>query len=137
MTIHQIEKLLIFDLDETLVFATDEELEYSCDFEAYHYFVYKRPYLNEFLSFCSKHFRLAVWTSSNAFYAAHVVNHVFPDEIELEFIWDRSRCVQKFDATYYCYDTIKDLKKVKRKGFPLEQVIMLDNTPKKTASKLW
>lgn len=124
-------KLLILDLDETLIHAVESELEYPCDFKVEDYFVYKRPHLQEFLESVRSDFDLAVWTSSGSIYAAQVVSEVFNEYHELKFVWSRDRCVQKFDPEYYEYVFVKDLGKVKKKGFKLESILVLDDTPKK------
>ena len=125
------DKLVILDLDETLVYASEEYLGYDQDFEAGHYLVYKRPYLKEFLEFCFEKFRVAVWTSSGEDYAEVVVNSVFGGKDRLEFVWARNRCVQRFDPQLYEQYFIKDLRKVKKRGFSLDHIIMVDDTPKK------
>lgn len=119
------------DIDETLLHASETPLEFKHDFIAGQYFVYLRPYLQLFLEFAFQHFDVAVWTSSNETYANHVVSRVFRDGMSPRFVWSRHRCTTKFDPETWQYDYIKDLKKVKRKGFPLASVIMVDNTPKK------
>lgn len=125
------DKLLILDLDETLVYASEENIGYGHDFEAGHFFVYNRPHLQEFLEFCFEQFRVAVWTSSGEDYAEAVVNSVFGGHSKLEFVWARNRCVQRFDPHFYEYYFIKDLRKVKKRGFLLDHIIMVDDTPKK------
>ena len=124
-------KLLILDIDETLLFATEKPLSHNEDFMAQHYFVYLRPYLREFLDFANHNFRVAIWTSSNELYAQHIVKHIIPSDIPLEFVWARQRCVAKFNPENWEHEYIKDLKKVKRKGYKLEQILMVDDTPKK------
>lgn len=128
------DKLIILDLDETLVYATENEQSYTCDFMAGPYFVYSRPYLNEFIKFCFENFSVAVWTSSGSDYAEAVTKAIFPNRESLKFVWSRNRCVRRFDHHIYDYFFIKDLKKVKKNaaiGFPLERIIMVDNTPRK------
>lgn len=124
-------KLLILDLDETLIHAVEEPLSYACDFSFDRYFVYLRPYLKEFLEFTRTYFEVAVWTSSGSEYASAVVESVFGDDYPLSFVWSRERCVQKFDPEYYEYIYVKDLAKVKKKGYKLDQILVLDDTPKK------
>lgn len=124
-------KLLILDIDETLLFATQQPLQGNYDFKAAHYLVYKRPYLSTFLDFAFDNFKVAVWTSSNALYATHIVKNIFPSPSALEFVWARNRCVTKFNPETWEYEYIKDLKKVKRSGFCLKNIIMVDDTPKK------
>jgi RNA polymerase II subunit A small phosphatase-like protein len=124
------EKLIILDLDETLIHASDHRLPIeSTYFEVGHYYVYKRPYLDQFLEFCLSEFKVAVWTSSNALYAKPVIEEIFKSEDNLQFWWSREKCTWKFDPETQSYDWLKDLKKVRRKGFNLEHVIMIDDTP--------
>lgn len=124
-------KLLIFDLDETLVYATAERLARAHDFEVGPYAVYKRPYVDELIAFCAEHFRIAVWTSSSENYAAGVVRQLFANDETLEFVYARKKCVQRFDPEIQDYFFIKDLRKVKPRGFALADIIMLDDTPQK------
>lgn len=124
-------KLLILDLDETLIFATENRLSREPDLEVHEYSVYLRPFVKEFLAFCRANFRVAVWTSSSEAYAAHIVPWLFGPDFPLEFVWARQRCTRKFDPEDMTYEWIKDLGKVKRRGFRLEEVIMVDDTPRK------
>lgn len=124
-------KLVIFDLDETLVFATVERLEREPDFEVGPYAVYKRPFADQLIAFCAEHFRIAVWTSSTENYAAGVVCQLFSNDEVLEFVYARKKCVQRFDPEAQDYYFIKDLRKVKPRGFALADVIILDDTPQK------
>ncbi|KZN43300.1 hypothetical protein N474_14645 [Pseudoalteromonas luteoviolacea CPMOR-2] len=124
-------KLLILDLDETLIYATEKKLAIEHSFVAGQYYVYERPHLKEFLDYCLREFLVAVWTSSNELYAETIVSHLFGGDHDLEFVWARRRCVRKFDLEYYDWFYVKDLKKVKRQGFNLDAMIMVDDTPKK------
>lgn len=125
------EKLLVLDLDETLIHATEGMLDREPDFEVGPYSVYKRPGLSKFLSVVYEHFQLAVWTSSTRQYAVPVVASIFPPEMELRFIWSRERCTMRFDAEQHDYEWAKNLDKLKRRGYRLEHVVMLDDTPAK------
>jgi Dullard-like phosphatase family protein len=125
------DKLVILDLDETLVYASEEHLGYEHDFEVSHYLVYKRPYLREFIDFVLENFRVAIWTSSGEDYAAEVVNCIFGGKDKLEFVWARNRCVRRFDPKMFEQYFIKDLKKVRRLGYSLDHILMIDDTPKK------
>lgn len=127
-------KLIILDLDETLIRATKTPLEKPHDFIVGEYFVYQRPFLAQFLAFCFSHADVAVWTSSGETYADSVVQHIFTNEQRqrLAFVWSRQKCVQRFDPYRFQDVFIKDLKKVKKR-FPLENVIMIDDTPQKLA----
>ena len=124
-------KLLVLDLDETLVFATEEQLDIPMSAKVGEYFVYDRPHVHEFLAFCLKEFRVGVWTSSTEAYAEEIVEHLFGDESSLEFVWARSRCTMKFDHHEHTYLHVKNLKKVKKLGFNLEEILVVDDTPQK------
>jgi RNA polymerase II subunit A small phosphatase-like protein len=122
--------LLILDLDETLVWATEDKQDGICDFRAFRYYVTKRPHLDRFLETVSLWFKLAVWTSSGEDYAAIVVGEIFND-VTLEFVWASSRCTQRYDGETRQYYSLKNLKKVQRKGFPLGRVLAIDDSPEK------
>ena len=124
-------KLLILDIDETLLHATEEPLELEHHFETKLYYVYQRPFLNEFLQFCIKHFKVAVWTTGGEEFAYTMVDNIFPDNYPLEFIWSKDRCTHVFDPELYQNGYLKNLKKVKKKGYRLEEVLMIDDTPSK------
>ncbi len=123
--------LLILDLDETLIYSTTTRLDRAPDFEVGHYFVYCRPALDHFLRYASQHFELAVWTSSSEAYARQVVEVIFSDQMPLAFLWGRKRCTARFNPEIRADYWVKDLKKVKRLGYPLEQVIVIDDSPEK------
>jgi TFIIF-interacting CTD phosphatase-like protein len=132
------DKLLILDLDETLIHATEKPLVQQSDFSVYTYHVYKRPYLDIFLTTCLDWFDVAVWTSSGSEYAAKVVETIFPDPQALAFVWTSERCSTVYNHNYDLIDNYypqyysrKLLKKVKRRGYDLESVIAIHDTPKK------
>ncbi len=127
------EPLLILDLDEALIFATETPLAGPADFRAGPYFVYKRPFVDAFLATMRPLFRLAVWTSSGSDYAAAIVDALFGSPPDLEFLWTRERCTPRIDEFSGEPVWIKDLKKVKRRGHPLDQVLMVDDSPEKLA----
>jgi TFIIF-interacting CTD phosphatase-like protein len=126
-------KLLILDLDETLIHATEAILDTKPDFVVHPYYVHKRPYLDVFLDYCLNHFEVAVWTSSSRDYALEVVNTIFPNVEQLAFLWSRERCTYRRNPDTYELEWLEDLKKVKRKGYSLANIIMLDDTPEKLA----
>ena len=123
--------LLILDLDETLVYATEDKLDREPDCTVGPYHVYGRPHLEAFLRACHQHFRLAVWSSSTADYAEAVVRTTFPPGIEPIFLWHRRHCVQRFDFERHETYFVKDLKKLKRQGFSLDRVLIVEDTPQK------
>ena len=132
--------LLILDLDETLVFATSKQLERAADFEVFSYYIYKRPYLNEFLHSVNNDYQLAVWSSASDDYVQEVAQQIFPKDIDLKFVWGRSRSTYQrkiqmnpytdwYDNSHHYY--IKNLKKLKRQGYQLQRILIVDDTPHK------
>jgi TFIIF-interacting CTD phosphatase-like protein len=126
-------KLLILDLDETLIYATETPLaERDADFRVGRYHVYRRPHLTSFLDASLTRFEVAVWTASSPNYAAGVIANIFPDPAQLAFAWAADRCSTRYcpdDGSYY---TRKPLLKVRRRlGYAREQVIAVDDTPRK------
>src|SRR5262245_28828689 len=110
-------RLLILDLDETLIFGTATALRHAWDFAVGLYYVYRRPFLDEFLKAISEWFHVGVWSSASGAYVRGVVGDIFPDPATLRFVWARERCTQCFDPEYQDYYWVKNLKKVKRLGF--------------------
>ncbi|WP_299889997.1 HAD family hydrolase [uncultured Lacinutrix sp.] len=136
--------LLVLDIDETLVHATPTELNRKADFKVFNYYVYLRPYLNHFLNEIKNDFSVAVWSSASDDYVEEVVKIIFPEEMKLEFVWGRSRCKPKrflnvdnfgnYESRYLDhYNFIKPLKKVKKKGFSLDKILIIDDTPHKSS----
>jgi len=124
-------KLLILDLDETLIHATENELGISADFQFDKYFVHKRPHLEKFLVDISKHFAIGIWSSADDIYVTEIVKNIKPDNIDLEIVWGRSRCSLKRDYNLDNYYFEKRLDKLKKKGFRLEQIVIVDDSPEK------
>lgn len=132
--------LLILDLDETLVFATTKQLERAADFEVFNYYIYKRPYLKEFINSVNKDYQLAVWSSASDDYVQEVTQEIFSKDIDLKFVWGRSRSTYRkrmrmdpytdwYDNSHFYY--IKNLKKLKRQGYQLQRILIVDDTPHK------
>lgn len=134
--------LLILDLDETLIHASSTELDRPADFHLFDYHIYLRPHLEEFLINCSEHFKLAIWSSASDDYVAEVTKRIVPSSIPLDFIWGRSRCTYcfhnaAFEESGYTdyhshYDYVKVLKKLRRYGYDLNKVLIVDDTPAKS-----
>ncbi len=122
-------KLLILDLDETLIYSTEESLEREADFTAEQYFVYKRPFLGEFLAFCFENFDVGVWTTSTADYASLVVDRVTNPDQTLQFLWSRERCTWAFDEATHERVLVKRLEKLGRRGYRPDSIIVVDDTP--------
>jgi len=126
------DKLLILDLDETLIHATEKELTFSADFKFEKYYVHKRRFLEKFLIEISKHFTIGIWSSADDDYVTEIVKIIKPDNIEFVIVWGRSRCSIKRDYDLDNYIFEKRLDKLKKKGFRLEQIIIVDDTPEKS-----
>ncbi|MCZ8214983.1 MAG: HAD family hydrolase [Cyclobacteriaceae bacterium] len=124
--------LLILDLDETLVYATEEKLEIVEDFKYENYFVYKRPGLDQFLKEINKHFKIGIWSSAGDTYVNEIANNIKPDEINFEIVWARSKCTHRRDLDLDLYYWEKRLDKLKKKGFQLEKILIVDDSPEKS-----
>lgn len=123
-------KLLVLDLDETLIHSVGTSLGRDWDFRTGNYFTYKRPGLDAFLDRCCRFFNLAVWTSSSADYAARIVEMVFPETVELAFVFSANRCVPRRDRFSGDHYVLKPLKKVKKLGFRLDEILVVDDDPR-------
>lgn len=138
--------LLILDLDETLIHAAEEPLPgLEPDFILWnHYYVYKRPFLKEFIDICAQHFELAIWSSASSDYVNKIVKTIIPKEVELAFIWSRKKCtfgtypVSYLESSGLAYDHydlprvwFKKLEKVKKRGYSLNKILIVDNSPEK------
>ena len=137
--------LLILDLDETLIHATPDQLNYSFNFKAFHYYIYLRPHVHEFLYQVSQYYQLAIWSSASDDYVHEVIQQLIPTNITLQFVWGRSRCTAKYNPKidefgYYHdnywshYHYIKPLKKVYKQGYDLKKVLIVDDSPHKVAN---
>ena len=125
------DKLLVLDLDETLIYSSLTKLSFQEDFKVEQYFVYKRPGFENFFNFIHENFNLAIWTSSTSDYADGIVKQLVPEQSILKFVWARDRCVSKIDIESREQYWIKDLKKIKKLGFNLEKVLVIDDSPEK------
>lgn len=123
-------KLLVLDLDETLVHARHTPLDRPEDFRVGEYFIYRRPHLEAFITGALGLFDVAVWTSSGEQYAAKVIERIFPAGA-LRFTWSSKRCTTVRDFETGEYGNKKDLAKLRRRGYPLESIIAVDDTPSK------
>lgn len=124
-------KLLILDLDETLVHATQNKLEIREDFLFDKFYIYKRPYLQEFFTSISKDFNVGIWSSASDDYVNEIARLINPDHIDFEIVWGNSKCSLKRDLTFDTYHFEKRLDKLKKKGFKLEEILIVDDTKEK------
>ncbi len=124
--------LLILDLDETLIHARLQPLKIDYAFISDGCYVYTRPNLYWFLESISAHFDLAIWSSADDAYVENIVQHISRESYEFKFVWGRSKCTmtRNFELDQYVQE--KRLKKVKSKGYSLDQVLIVDDSPEKT-----
>ena len=125
--------LLILDLDETLVHGAETRQHRDADFTVGPFFVYKRPHLKSFLQATSDHFDVAIWSSASSDYV-HGIACALADCVPTwQFVWSRSRCVQRMHPELMTTIFIKDLRKVKRRGYDLNRTLMVDDTRHKVS----
>lgn len=130
--------LAILDVDETLIYATKTMLNRKPDFDVFDYHVYIRQHLNEFLNRLEKSFEIAIWSSAGNDYVNSIIEKLELSN-EIQFIWGRNEATQKRQLNDY-YETgndtelyyVKSLKKVKRKGYELERILIIDDSPHKS-----
>lgn len=123
--------LVIFDLDETLVRATYDAALAAPDFMLGEERVCRRPLLESSLRAVVEFAEIAVWSSASDRYVGEMVRRIVPEEVPMQFVWARSRCTRRYDTEQFEEYWVKDLKKVKRLGYPLEQVVIVDDSPEK------
>lgn len=122
-------KLLILDLDETLVHTTEKPLEgIESDFRVLSYYVHVRPHAVELLTQLAEVYDIAFWSAGGSKYVHAVLKKLLPDGFKPVFIWTSERCKYRRDVDNNEV-TIKDLNKVKRRGFNLASVLIVDDTP--------
>ena len=123
--------LLILDLDETVVHTREERLGHPPDFTVGAYFVYTRPHLGGFLAACANWYDLAVWSSAEEWYVDQIVTKIMPHGATPVFVWGRERCTPRMDPYTMDWYFLKNAKKVKRRGFDLRRVLILEDEPRK------
>lgn len=120
------------DIDETLLSSQERELDYPCSFKLGRFFVYLRPGVQQFFPSVIEDYSVGFWSSGSPDYVAPLVE-IFADILGLKpvFAWDSTRCIQRTDFvnqdTYY----LKDLKKLKRAGFSLSRILIVEDEPRK------
>jgi len=124
--------LLIFDIDETLIHSTQNSLGKHYDFKVGTFYTYCRPGLKELISYALDNFYVAVWSSASANYVKAIVENIFPNIDDLEFYWDSKRCTICADFEQRKYYDVKDLNKVRRKGYSKNRILIVDDSPEKS-----
>ncbi|MEP6018828.1 MAG: HAD family hydrolase [Paracoccaceae bacterium] len=145
MTITNGEKrnLLVLDVDETLIYGTQRPLDRDADFRVQEFFIYRRPNLSRFLEACSEWYELGVWSSASDEYVELIVDNIFPKPELLHFVWGASRATvkrtlpedyERFGTDLGEYHYQKRLDKLKRFGWPLDKILIVDDSPEKCAT---
>ncbi len=137
----QQKKLLILDIDETLISSTitpynNIKYDFMINLDDNIYYIKKRPFLDEFLTYCNENFRLGFWSAGGADYVEAIIKLITPT-IAPVFVWSFKKCTLKpISSLYYSlnsgYYIIKRLQKVwKTKNFNTtkETTLILDDTP--------
>jgi RNA polymerase II subunit A small phosphatase-like protein len=142
-------KLLILDLDETLIHTEvipdhmSDQFDWDFKMESSNgssYYTKKRPYLDQFLKFAFENFDIAVWTAASKDYAENILKNIGIDESNLKFLYTKENCTLRADNRNGSYTGqyygIKNLNKLKRKGYDLDQVLIVDDVLE-TAENNW
>lgn len=129
--VNPLRPLLILDLDETLIHASETELAHTPDFLIAPYALYLRPGVAGFLERMAQHYELAVWTSSSPAYARAVVARLFAEPERLAFTWASDRCTLRRDLDSDTWCQSKPLHKLRRRGYDLRRVLVVDDSPEK------
>ena len=132
---HPERMLLILDLDETLIHSSEAPLpDRQADFRCGDYYVHKRPYLDSFWEAVGPHFELAVWSSGTDDYAVEISRQIRPPELSFSFVWGRSKCSWRWMEDLGCHEYEKKLARLKRRGYALERMLIVDDTRAKCRS---
>lgn len=134
--------LLVLDIDETLIHASEKPLGRRPDFQVFQFHVYCRPHLKNFLNVCTEWYDIGVWSSASDQYVQCIVNEIFPNPEQLHFVWGETRTTTRVTRPVdvhmnsrplgYYHDR-KHLSKLKRFGWPLEKILIVDDSPEKSA----
>lgn len=134
-------RLIVFDLDETLVHAREDALAIDAFAKIGEYWIYLRPHACRLLSFAANHFDVGFWSSSSPAYVEQVLAMILPTDLAPKFAWAADRCVQRPDVSSGGYIYIKDLRRLQRFGYLVDEIIIVDDSPEKIArqprSHLW
>lgn len=119
---------LILDLDETLIHTSPwgSGGEADCRVEIYNnrkcraFYVYKRPYLSEFLTEMSRYYEIVIFTASVRQYAEPLIDIIDSNRV-ISRRFFRDDCIERNG------DYVKDLSRVVKTG--LERTVIVDNSP--------
>jgi TFIIF-interacting CTD phosphatase-like protein len=122
------DKLLVLDLDETLIHACEAPLGRAPDNRVGPYEVHHRPGVVGFLERCLERFEVGIWTASTLSYARPVLAALV-DPDRFAFVWDRGHCTLRCDPETRDYSFVKDIRKLRRRGYERAKILFVDDTP--------
>lgn len=136
-------ELVVLDLDETLIHANYNEPYGDADFFVDEYSVYKRNGLDKFLAGLFSRYKVGIYTLATKPYAEMVLDNILRPDQRVEFLFDRKRCVRSFNSMHggsLPYSGLysggsspvtysKSIKKVKKLGYDIDRVVVLDDSP--------
>lgn len=132
--------LLILDVDETLVRAVEPGSSDApvprVDFHVGCFPVMKRPHVDDFLRWCfaSPLFTTAVWSAAGEDYVHGVLRNLLLPTEAPAFVFTGDRCTrhwvspEEWERSGERFIKLKDLKKVRARGYDLDRVLALDDT---------
>ncbi|CAD8044955.1 unnamed protein product [Paramecium primaurelia] len=121
------QKTLVLDLDETLIHC-NEQPQMKFDFkipiqmpngQTHEAGISVRPFAQQFLQECSKHFEVMIFTASHPLYADKIIDKLDPTKKWVTCRLYREHCIQTQQGIY-----VKDLRILNRN---LKDVVLIDN----------
>ncbi len=136
-------RLIVLDIDGTLIHGflsheTPDKGMYDFDFthrNGDHFYVKKRPHVDEFLTWLFRKYTVAFWSASDDEYVYRVLGFLLNDNMKPLFIWTQKMCsIKTVLLGPYNYGVVvyKKLHKVwddQKFGFAKEQILIIDDTP--------
>lgn len=136
------DKLLILDLDECLFHSVHKtqlsEMSYdfyknSFDILGGMYRTMFRPNLHVFLKYAFSNFNVSIWTAASEDYTNEIVDELCIDKTKLMFFYSERNCTPKYEygegwgMGHMVYK--KNISKLKKKGYDMNKVLMIDDKP--------
>jgi TFIIF-interacting CTD phosphatase-like protein len=89
--------------------------------------VHKRPGLDEFFSRVNQHYLIGFWSAGGHDYVHAVLGKIVPPTMQPLFVWTSNRCIGRFDWERGSRYVIKDLHKLRRRGYDLTRIVIADD----------
>jgi RNA polymerase II subunit A small phosphatase-like protein len=131
-----VKPLIILDIDETLIHTENVPLEYEKHYDydfkfkglgKSFYYTKKRPFLDQFLKYVFENFDVSIWTAAGDEYALEILKGINIDKSKLKFFYTQENCTIKLSYDYSDYYGVKNLNKLKKKGYDLNRVLIVDD----------